>query len=310
MVTTERFQNGDTQKEHLARKTEGVAYQYLRLSTKELGLWVKEGKGGQVVGDVQNRPEDEEIEIDRVGENILEALLQNHQLPAFVYSEHRNFGSQSPKIFGALDPFDNSSEYKRGLDTPVYTVLSFYDVDGNPIAGGVGDMVRQRLFFNSRGQNFEEDLKTKRRKQIFPADTTSIRDKDFVLASYVGSNVYNSKLYHYFGRMLREMQEKGQLHGKGGAHIYAYLASGAVGAYVMFDEPRSEIDPGLSLARTAGCEVVSVRPDGSYEEYQFTPSRQHETVDLLVAACTPQLRDEIISYYTHPIGPRTIFPSP
>lgn len=306
MATPElRIVGGDPRKEiRLPDKVNKVVITYLKDATNQLRGWVNQGRGRRVVGDVQNRPEDDEIEIDSVGEDILEGLLTRYRLPAYVFSEHRSFGSENPQVHGALDPFDNSSEYKRGLDTPMYTVLSFYDLHGQPIAGGVGDILRNRLFLSVNGENYLYDLMVKASRRISPATTTNIGDANFVLASYVGSNEYHPKFHHYFRRMLQDMSPKGRWYGSGGAYIYAYLASGAVGAYVMFDEPRSEIDPGLTLAKAAGCEVVTVKPDGTFEDYQFTPGRQHETVGLLVAACTPELRDEIIDYYMHPITPR------
>ena len=68
-------------------------------------------------------------------------------------------------------------------------------------------------------------------------------------------------------------------------------------AYIMFNEPRSEIDPGFHIAKAAGCSVVSVDSDGKYRDYEFLPGRQHDKVNLLIAASTPQLRDELIKYY-------------
>jgi len=65
----------------------------------------------------------------------------------------------------------------------------------------------------------------------------------------------------------------------------------------MFNEPCSEIDPGFPIAKAAGCSVVSVDSDGSYKDYEFIPGKQHDKVDLLIAATTPRLRDELIKYY-------------
>ena len=65
----------------------------------------------------------------------------------------------------------------------------------------------------------------------------------------------------------------------------------------MFDEPRSEIDPGFPIAKKAGCSIVSVDSDGNYKDYEFIPGRQHDKVDLLIAAATPELRDALIKHY-------------
>ena len=93
------------------------------------------------------------------------------------------------------------------------------------------------------------------------------------------------------------MHPKALFYPQGGSFIYAYLASGLVDAYIMFNEPRSEIDPGFPIAKKAGCQVVSVNSDSSWQDYEFIPGRQHDKINLLIAACTPELRDELIKYY-------------
>ena len=84
--------------------------------------------------------------------------------------------------------------------------------------------------------------------------------------------------------------------------IYAYLASGKVDAYVMFDEPRCEIDPGFPIAKAGGCEIVTVEKDGSFQDYEFIPGKQFQRVPLLIAAATPELRDQLINYYVNSIN--------
>ena len=93
------------------------------------------------------------------------------------------------------------------------------------------------------------------------------------------------------------MHPKALLYPNGGSYIYAFLASGLVDAYIMFDEPRSEIDPGFPIAKAAGCQIVSVDSDGKYKDYEFLPGKQHDKVDLLIATSTPKLRDELINYF-------------
>jgi len=82
-----------------------------------------------------------------------------------------------------------------------------------------------------------------------------------------------------------------------------------VDAYVMFDEPRSEIDPGFSIAKKAGCPVVTIDTDGSYKDYEFLPGRQHDKVDLLIAAANAKIRDELIKYYLKKYGEKFSFKS-
>ena len=111
------------------------------------------------------------------------------------------------------------------------------------------------------------------------------------------SSQYSSKFLDIFEDLIRNFHPKALFYPQGGSFIYAYLASGLVNAYVMFDEPRSEIDPGFPIAKKAGCSIVSVDSDGTYKDYEFVPGKQHDKVDLLIATATPELRDELIKYY-------------
>ena len=84
---------------------------------------------------------------------------------------------------------------------------------------------------------------------------------------------------------------------QGGSFIYAYLAAGLVDAYIMFDEPRSEIDSGFGMAKVTGCEIVGVNPDGTYENYKFLPGKQHGKINFFIATNSPELRNALIKNY-------------
>ena len=62
----------------------------------------------------------------------------------------------------------------------------------------------------------------------------------------------------------------------------------------MFNEPRSEIDPGVAFAQAAGYPLFSVRDDGGLTPYQFIPEKQSERVPFFIAACTQSLSEEIV----------------
>jgi len=117
------------------------------------------------------------------------------------------------------------------------------------------------------------------------------------LATYLMKSIYSTKFLEFFGDLVKNMHPKALLYPQGGSFIYSYLASGLVDAYVMFNEPRSEIDPGFPIAKASGCQVVSVDSDGRYRDYEFLPGRQHDKVDLLIASATPEIRDQLIKEY-------------
>ena len=294
------------------KKIKNLLIEYLTKTTKEVKKRAVRGDGRQILGEVINRPEDVEIGIDRVGEKFLEKLLKKYQLKATVFSEPDGrdikTDGENPEIYGSIDPFDGSVLYLRGFEHNWYTVLSFFDKKGNPICCGISDILNEKFYISEEEGNYILDFKTGQKKKIAPSKIRSLKEP-IVLASYVMSSQYSAKFLDIFGDLLKKMHSKALLYPQGGSFIYAFLASGLVDAYVMFDEPRSEIDPGFSIAKKAGCEVVTIDTDGSYKDYEFLPGRQHDKVDLLIAASNPKIRDELIKYYLKKYGEKFSFKS-
>jgi len=282
------------------KKIKNLLIEYLTKTVKEVRRMAINGEGRKILGEVINRPEDVEIGIDRVGEEILEKILKKYKFKATVFSEPDDrdikTGGENPEIYGSVDPFDGSALFLRGFEHNWYTVLSFFDKKRNPILCGIADILNEKFYLSDKNGNYLFDLKTNRKKKILPSKRKKLTEP-IVLASYVMSSQYSSKFLDIFGDLLKKMHSKALLYPQGGSFIYAYLASGLVDAYVMFGEPRSEIDPGFPIAKAAGCSVVSVNSDGSYEDYQFIPGRQHDKVDLLIAAAAPEIRDALIKHY-------------
>lgn len=271
--------------------------EYLTETTKAVREKAAEGRGKEIYGEVINRPEDIEIGIDRVGEDILGKLLKKHQIKATVFSEPENRDIKNgAEIYGSIDPFDGSMLFLRGFDHNWYTALSFFDKEKNPICCGIADILNEKFYITEEGENYLVDIKNGKKQKIFPLARKKLSEP-IVLASYLMSSQYSAKFLDIFGDLIKNMHPKALFYPNGGSYIYAYLASGLVDAYVMFNEPRSEIDPGFPIAKAAGCSIVSVDFDGSFEDYQFIPGKQHDKVDLLIASTTPQLRDQLIEYY-------------
>lgn len=309
---TERFQDTGQgeglSREELFTRTNGVLVAYAERSMPILYGMVRRGEGRQVLGGVPGRPEDEQLAIDAMGENMLVNVAREADLPYNIMGEHNHYTPLGqleeefrgrPHVVLPIDAFDNTSQYKRGLDTPPYTVVgAYHSSDGEPIGAIVGDIKNKIVYFTSGKGVFTRDLENGVTTEIFKSTRTSLKDDNATLATYLGSNEYSLPFFNTFRKLVEEMPPKAVLYPGGGAYIYALLASGAVDAYVMFDEPRTEIDPGLPLALTAGCTAVSVNPDGSFEEYRFNERRTHsDEVPLFIAAATPEVRDEIIRYY-------------
>jgi len=291
------------------QKIKDLLIEYLTKTTKEVREKAARGDGRQILGEVINRPEDIDIGIDKVGEEILEKLLKKYKIAATIFSEPEARDIKNgDHLYGSIDPFDGSVLFLRGFEHNWYTALSFYDREKKPIATGIADILNEKFYIMNNGENYLLDMKNGGKKKIFPSSKKKIAEP-IVLASYVMSSQYSSKFLDIFGDLLKNMHSKSLLYPQGGSFIYAYLASGLVDAYVMFNEPRSEIDPGFPIAKAAGCSIVSVDSDGKYKDYEFLPARQHDKVDLLIAACSSELRDALIKNYTKKYAEKYSFKS-
>jgi len=279
------------------QKLEKLLIEYLTETVKEVKKRASNGLGREILGEVINRPEDLEIGIDRVGEDILERLLKKNQIKATIYSEPEGRNIENGNDFyGAIDPFDGSALFLKGFEHNWYTALSFYDENKKPIATGIADILNEKFYIMNSGHVYLLDNKTGVEKEILPSKRKKLTEP-VVLATYLMKSIYSTKFLEFFGDLVKNMHPKALLYPQGGSFIYSYLASGLVDAYVMFNEPRSEIDPGFPIAKASGCQVVSVDSDGRYRDYEFLPGRQHDKVDLLIASATPEIRDQLIKEY-------------
>jgi len=291
------------------QKIKNLLIEYLTETTKEVRKKAAKEEGRQILGEVINRPEDIEIGIDRVGEDILERLLEKHDLKATIFSEPEGRDIENgddPDFYGSIDPFDGSVLYLRGFEQNWYSALSFYDKERKPLTTGIADILNEKFYITEEDGNYLLDTNSGQKRKISPSSRKTLSEP-IVLASYLMSSQYSSKFLDIFGDLIRDLHPKALFYPQGGSFIYAFLALGLVNAYIMFNEPRSEIDPGFPIAKRAGCSIVSVDSDGSYKDYQFIPGKQHDKVDLLIAAATPELRDQLIKYYVKKYGERYSF---
>ncbi|MDP4007195.1 MAG: inositol monophosphatase family protein [bacterium] len=278
-----------------------ILIEYLKETIVQVRTIAAQGGGTKVLGDVINRPDDLEIEIDRVGEVVLKNLLEKYGQSATVFSEPENGDivvGEHPDFYGSLDPFDNSVLFLWGFQHSWYTVLSFFDEKKEFLCGAIGDILNNKAYVHDGESVFLLDLENDKKTPIRPSSRKSLAEP-IVLASYIMSSQYSPKFLDVFGDLVKGMHKRGLLYPFGGAHIYGHLAAGQVDAYIMFDEPRSEIDPGFAIAKKAGCLIGEVDKDGNWKDYEFIPGKQHERVPFFVAVANPELRDEIISYYKH-----------
>lgn len=292
----------------LNQKIEKLLIEYLSETTNRVLKMAEEGRGRKILGEVINRPDDIDIEIDKVGEEILDNLLRKNQIAATIFSEPEARDIKNGNhLYGAIDPFDGSILFLRGFEQNWYTALTFFDKKHQAICAGIADILNKKFYISNNQGVYLLDLNKNQKKTISRSKRIKNLKEPIVLASYIMSSQYSRKFLDIFSDLIKKLHPKAIFYPQGGSFIYAFLASGLVDAYIMFDEPRSEIDPGFALAKKAGCEVVSVDSDGRFEDYAFLPGRQHDKVNLLIVAATPQLRDELINYYVKKYAQRYSF---
>jgi fructose-1,6-bisphosphatase/inositol monophosphatase family enzyme len=263
----------------------------------------KQGKGSDVLREVPGRSEAEDVEIgvDQVCEEILERWLRKAKLPLDIYSEHgtRRIGStkEAAKYLVASDPFDGSGLFRRGLAAEWWSVVSIFDAGTlEPICGGAVDILRKEIYLAGSDGVTLQSSQIKGRASLFPSNKTAVDDRT-VIAAYMMDPVYLTDWIEKAGGLLNTLVSRfpsARLWPNGGSCIYPWLARGLVHAYVMFNEPKSEIDPGLAFSWSARCPAFSVQGNGTLEPYHFIPGKQAERVPFFVTACTKELAENIV----------------
>ena len=261
------------------------------------------GEGRSVLGPVAGRQEVEDVEIglDRYSEDLLESWLEKHGADVEVHSEHslRRIGGdgQAPFLI-TCDPFDGSGHFMRGLPAEWWSVLTVWKPgpDGpRAVMAGAVDINRRDLYAARGTEVTVEKLDRGGIEQVRPSAARTLTDESIV-AAYLMSPRYVRYWTRRSAGLLRVMDErtpKARLWTDGGACSYPWLARGLLQAYVMYDEPRTEIDPGLGFAEAAGLGVFAVSPSGELAPYRFEPGRSSERVPWLIAACTEDLAAQV-----------------
>jgi fructose-1,6-bisphosphatase/inositol monophosphatase family enzyme len=274
---------------------------YLREVVAEVWRLCTEDTGRRVLGLVAGRPESEDVEIgiDRFCEDLLEKWLKTAKTRIDLHSEHslRHIGGTTkPRYLVTCDPFDGSGHFMRGIPGEWWSVLTFWDVATlTPVLAGAADIGRRELYIADADGVTVESLVTGDKHPVRPAQHTALSDRS-VLSAYLMAPAYIATWTDRAAallRVLRERHPKARIWTDGGACSYPWLARGITHAYIMFNEPRSEIDPGLGFAWAANLGVYSVAADGALTDYRFVPGESSGRVPWLIAACTRPLAQDI-----------------
>jgi len=301
MVETQG-QTPELSRAELRNRTMTVLTQYGESSLQRLRPMVRAGLGKEEMGEVRFRPGEAMHGIDLMGESLLASLVRQAELPARIIGENNTnipLEDREPLVDMTIDPLDNTSPYVRGLDIPPYSVAGAFDKNGAPIGGVIVDINGNKIYRASGNKVTVKDMETGVVTDLTRSQRKDIGDEKITIASFVGEREYSLPFFDNFRPLFDAMHKKGMLYPGGGAFVYALLASGALDAYVMMNEPRSEIDPGLPVFLASGGKAESIDLEtGKSTPYKFDSSlTASESIPLFIAYSQPEIRDAIVAAY-------------
>ena len=160
----------------------------LRRVSEEVHEQARQGLGREVVGAVPGRPESEDVEIgiDSRCDEILIESLSDAGVTARVYSEHGVdlVGSGEPEYIVAVDPFDGSGLYRRGIPAEWWSVASYFDAAGTPLGASALDILRGELYTAGAEGVSVGPVNGDDRVAVTPSDRRSLDDST-TLAAYL-----------------------------------------------------------------------------------------------------------------------------
>lgn len=278
---------------------EELIRKYLSEVTKTVLSLAKKRRGRRISGSVPGRSvtEDLKIELDQVCENILKKVLREFEIRIRVYSEHETYGNLSPEYLCAIDPFDGSGLYRRGFEFEWYSVLTIFNLKGVPLIGGAADILGNKIYLADSKKRRCFLLENGKQAKVLRRTKKNAVNGQTRIAAYLMDSDYLLPWVERMKNLLKKFPGV-WIWPNGGAGIYHMISAGKIHAYIMFNEPRSEIDPGLAFAKASSYAVVSVQKDRSCQDYKFMPGKQSERVPFFIAATTKKLIRSILREIT------------
>jgi len=255
--------------------------------------------------------EDVVITIDNTAEELAKKSLlksaKKYNVSFFVLSEHQYFmaGHGEPQLFLTMDPHDNSDEFeKREGDVPGFFVASFWDRQGNHCGATQSNLLTKHIFYN-RDRGIYEYNPRIRKLEVFPETpiVESIKDQEFIIITYDGKDKYFRRFNENLDELNLDRNPLSSLHGKAGAHGACYQTWNG-GVYAIFNEPLSEIPPGLPFALSRDFKPYNIDEFGVMQEYKFDPLYYYQTperyyidrIGFWVLSPSLPIANEIVEY--------------
>ncbi|MBM04531.1 MAG: hypothetical protein CL766_07100 [Chloroflexi bacterium] len=261
-------------------------------------------EGKIILGDVvgRNIKDDQFLKIDEVCQNHIIDSLKNIGKPIKIYSEHGEFSTnqskdeESPYII-ALDPFDGTSLYKNNIPGEWWSVLTIFKSNSyKPIAAAAFDFIREEFYFSDNEIFSYYNINT---KKVIPNKIKRKVDLNsgIVIATYTMTTGYSilwSKNTKNLINSLHQLKNPPLIWPNGGSCIYPWLERGIIDAYLMFDEPRTEIDPGLGFTTKKDFTTLEFNKNKEISIYSFNPENRHEKINCYIASNNYKLAEQII----------------
>jgi len=261
----------------------------------EVDKFASEGIGKDVMGPVLGRPEYEDLEIaiDSVCDRIFVESLSGLGVTIKLYSEHGSqlIGKGDPAYIVTVDPLDGSGLYRRNIPAEWWTVASYFDSEEEVLGAVAVDIIRKELYIADSKNVWMSGIDKENPQEIRSSDKVNV-DNDLTLAAYLMDPVYLQDWIPKTTNMLSKYPGI-RIWPNGGSCIYPWMSRGLIDVYLMFNEPRSEIDPGIGFARTSGIGLFEVTESGSVIPYKFLQNSQAERVPIFLAASTQSLAQKV-----------------
>jgi len=254
--------------------------------------------GSEIIGPVQGRPvtEDLQILVDQECDNLFKSIISQTGLRFDIYSEHGyhqvNHDS-NPDYIAVIDPFDGSALFRQGILAEWWSVFTIYNTTFKPILSRAIDILRNESYLAEGNKVTMKSMPSNNPQTITPSHKTSINNNLWI-ASYMMDPSYLKTWYPVTQNLLNKWPST-KIWPNGGSCIYPWISRGILDAYLMINEPRSEIDPALGFAHASGYPVYELKSKNQFTKYEFNPKRKSERTTVLLACCTPELADEIIT---------------
>lgn len=282
---------------------------------------IRDGGGKEILGTVSQRGTEEEIALESSLEHMFVNTCDVNKLPVVIIGEHHEYRSPKangeanhiePTHIGYFDAADNTRQYlqggqgQQGLPVSLWSVGFIYTLDGRPIAGVIANLKENSMYLSAGGKNYHIDLETQKEREIKPSERTSIKDKGFCLATYLGDPKYALSFFQSFQGVLEALIQANNdavMLLDAGSFLHGPMAEGTVDAYLMRKEPVSERLPGWGFAQVAGFKAWEINPeDGSYKEvkhdfshFKDNPDAYREArMSYYLVTRYDQIRDEMI----------------